>query len=91
MTVLTELPPEIIYHVLGFVGAEDLLFVPRVCKSLYHAVANNTPLYKTHYLKLLDAPPKGSDVDWQKILKDVLRLQAIGRKPDVDAKVSIVI
>ncbi|KAI0393832.1 hypothetical protein F5Y17DRAFT_430432 [Xylariaceae sp. FL0594] len=86
MALLTELPTEIVCHILGFVDAEDLLFVPRVCRALYHTIVDNSSLFRTHYLKLLDAPPKDSHVDWQKTVRDVLRLQAIDRKPDVASK-----
>ncbi|KAI0482535.1 hypothetical protein GGR56DRAFT_192501 [Xylariaceae sp. FL0804] len=80
--LLTELPAELLQHVLGYVDPPDLAFVPRTCKVLYHAVAGNGPLFKRVYLRHLDAPPPGGDGDgavmpWEQALKDAFRLEAL--------------
>ncbi|KAI1813398.1 hypothetical protein GGS20DRAFT_553754 [Poronia punctata] len=86
MPILTELPREIIFYILDSVDAEDLLRVAGACRTLYHAVRGNVPLYKQHYLKLLDAPPNSDGVEWERLVTDVLRLQSIGRRVMVNAK-----
>ncbi|KAI0191729.1 hypothetical protein EV127DRAFT_427690 [Xylaria flabelliformis] len=81
MPLLTELPPEIVHHILGYVDPQDLSWIPRICKSLYHAVNGNTPLFKQVYLNHLDAPLPGF-VNWEQSLKDLVRLQALCRSDD---------
>ncbi|KAI1447628.1 hypothetical protein F5Y02DRAFT_349218 [Annulohypoxylon stygium] len=85
MVLLTELPPEIVEHVLGYVDPPDLAWIPRICKSLYHIVNGNTSLFKSVYIKHFDNPKK-SDLNWERILKDVVRLQVICRRDDIYQK-----
>ncbi|KAI1498717.1 hypothetical protein F5X99DRAFT_392444 [Biscogniauxia marginata] len=86
--ILTQLPPEIIHHILGYVDPSDLAWIPRICKNLYHAVTGNTTLFKQVYLRHLDTPREGHGVNWEQALKDVVRLQVILRSHNVDHKKS---
>ncbi|KAI1163328.1 hypothetical protein F5B18DRAFT_672310 [Nemania serpens] len=85
MLLLTDLPPEILYHILGYVDPQDLAWIPHTCKRLYYAIADNTALCKRVYLRHLDAPPQGS-VDWERSLKDLVRLEDLCRRDNVDDK-----
>lgn len=87
MLLLTDLPPEIIHHVLGYVDPPDLAWIPRTCKTFYHAVHANTPLFREIYLNHLDPPPRGAIVDWEQSLKDLVRLGVLSKDDDVDHKV----
>ncbi|KAJ1331749.1 F-box-like domain-containing protein [Microdochium nivale] len=84
MTLLTELPPEIIHGVLAHVDPQDLARVPLVCQALRYAVQDNTPLFKAVYLAHLDTPPAdavGGGLQWEQLLKDYVRLRVVcGRK-----------
>lgn len=86
MLLLTDLPPEIIHHVLGYVDPPDLAWIPRTCKTFYHAVHANTPLFREIYLNHLDPPPRGAIVDWEQSLKDLVRLGVLSKDDDVDHK-----
>lgn len=86
MPLLTDLPPEILYHILGYVDPPDLAWIPRTCKTLYHAVTANTPLFKQVYLSHLDAPPAGP-VDWERCLKQLVQLRRLCERSDTDDKV----
>ncbi|KAI0386036.1 hypothetical protein F5Y04DRAFT_162127 [Hypomontagnella monticulosa] len=77
MVLLTELPPEIVHHVLGYVDPPDLAWIPRICKSFYYTVKGNASLFKDVYLNHFDQPSTKSSVDWEKGLKDIVRLQVI--------------
>ncbi|KAI8624253.1 hypothetical protein F5Y19DRAFT_320085 [Xylariaceae sp. FL1651] len=83
--LLTELPPEIINHILGYVDPLDLAWIPRTCRALYHAVTANTSLFKLVYLNHLDAPSQ-RHVNWEQSLKDLVRLQNLCRCSRVDVK-----
>ncbi|KAI0457784.1 hypothetical protein F5B21DRAFT_72505 [Xylaria acuta] len=85
MLLLTDLPPEIVHHILGYVDPQDVAWIPRTCKSLYHAIYANAPLFKHIYLNHLDAPSQGP-VDWEQSLKDLVRLQALCKRDHVDDK-----
>ncbi|KAI0972640.1 hypothetical protein F4678DRAFT_428859 [Xylaria arbuscula] len=85
MQLLTDLPPEIVYHILGYVDPQDLAWVPRTCKSLYHAVSANTALFKQVYLNHLDVP-SARPVDWERSLKDLVRLRHLSGRSSVDDK-----
>ncbi|RYC57371.1 hypothetical protein CHU98_g8838 [Xylaria longipes] len=85
MLLLTDLPPEILHHILGYVDPQDLAWIPRTCKSLYHAVSANTPLFKQVYLNHLDVPSQGF-VNWEQSLRDLVRLQALCNRANVDEK-----
>ncbi|KAI0470164.1 hypothetical protein F4859DRAFT_122402 [Xylaria cf. heliscus] len=84
MLLLTDLPPEIVHHILGYVDPQDLAWIPRICKSLYHAISANTPLFKQIYLNHLDAPQ--GPVNWEQSIKDLVRLQALCKRDRVDDK-----
>ncbi|KAI1640035.1 hypothetical protein F4809DRAFT_592263 [Biscogniauxia mediterranea] len=84
--ILTQLPPEIIHHILGYVDPSDLAWIPRTCKNLYHAITGNASLFKLVYSRHLDTPRAGQDIDWEQAIKDLVRLQVICRSGDVDAK-----
>ena len=77
MVLLTELPPEIVHHVLGYVDPPDLAWIPRICKSFYYTIKGNASLFKDVYLNHFDQPSTKSSVDWEKGLKDIVRLQVI--------------
>ncbi|KAI2635396.1 hypothetical protein GGS21DRAFT_515634 [Xylaria nigripes] len=85
MPRLTDLPAEILHHILGYVDPEDLAWIPRINKHLYHAVTDNTVVFKQAYLHFLDAPPQGR-IDWERSLKDVVRLKTICGRVNVDDK-----
>ncbi|KAI0008577.1 hypothetical protein F4779DRAFT_618455 [Xylariaceae sp. FL0662B] len=85
MSLLTDLPPEILHHVLGHVDPPDLAWIPRICKSLYYTVTGNTHLFKLVYLNHLDKPPR-DQIDWEKALKDTVRLQVICRRASLKDK-----
>lgn len=88
MAVLTELPPETIHDILKYVDPADLAWIPRACKALYHAVADNATLFKEVYLRRLDTPP-GGQADWEQALKDLVRLQVICSRARVEDKVGL--
>lgn len=87
MVLLTELPPEIVQHVLGYVEPSDLGWIPRVCKNLYHIVNGNTSLFRIVYLNNYDNPLNKPVVNWTQAVHDVVRLQGIGRRDRVQDKV----
>lgn len=86
MLLLTDLPPEIVHHILGYVDPQDLAWIPYTCKRLYHAIRANRPLFKQIYLNHLDTPLEGP-VDWEQSLKDLVRLQALCNRENDDDKV----
>ncbi|KAI0834050.1 hypothetical protein F5Y06DRAFT_279715 [Hypoxylon sp. FL0890] len=86
MVLLTELPPEILQHILGYVDPPDLAWIPLICKSFYHTVKGNTTLFKLVYLNNFDTPPANSNVDWEKAVKDTVRLQVICQRNLVQDK-----
>ncbi|KAI1365646.1 hypothetical protein F5Y08DRAFT_169289 [Xylaria arbuscula] len=85
MPLLTDLPPEILYHILGYVDPHDLAWIPRTCKTLYHAVTANTSLFKQVYLRHLDAP-SGGPIDWERSLKRLVQLRQLCERSDADDK-----
>ncbi|KAI8962165.1 hypothetical protein F5Y11DRAFT_323565 [Daldinia sp. FL1419] len=86
MVLLTELPPEILQHVLGYVEPSDLGWLPRVCKNLYHTINKNNSLFKVVYLNSYDNPLNKPIVNWVQALQDVVHLQVIGRRGLVQDK-----
>lgn len=88
MPLLTELPPEIVHNILLFLDPEDLASVPRTCKGLNDAIRRNSTLFKGVYLAHFDTPPAQCHVSWEKALKDLVRLQMVCRRHDVESKVS---
>lgn len=53
MDLLTQLPLEIVNHILSFVAPEDLARVNTVCWYLYRAVKDNSALFRSVYLNHL--------------------------------------
>lgn len=53
MVLLTQLPLEIVNHVLSFVDPEDLPRVNTTCQYLYHAVKDNKALFRAVYFRHL--------------------------------------
>jgi len=88
MTLLTDLPAEIIHNVLAHVAPEDLAVVPKVCRTLSHAVRDNSTLFKAVYLNHLDEPPSdvAVTVQWEQLLKDYVRLRVVCQRPRVNDK-----
>ncbi|KAI1468702.1 uncharacterized protein F4812DRAFT_458231 [Daldinia caldariorum] len=86
MVLLTELPPEIVQHILGYVEPSDLGWIPRVCKILYHVINGNTSLFRIVYLNNFDNPVNKPVVNWVQALKDVVRLQVVCRRDRVQDK-----
>ncbi|KAI2602850.1 hypothetical protein GGR54DRAFT_466018 [Hypoxylon sp. NC1633] len=82
MVLLTELPPEIVQHVLGYVDPPDLAWIPRICKSFYHTVKGNKSLFRAVYLNNYDDPPSQSSLDWEQAIKDIVRLQIVCLRRD---------
>lgn len=95
MTLLTELPPEIIQSVLAHVEPQDLARVPLACRVLRYAVQDNAPLFKAVYLAHLDTPPADAvaaaatagGVQWERLLKDYVRLRVVCGRERVNEKV----
>ncbi|KAK8090995.1 hypothetical protein PG994_000500 [Apiospora phragmitis] len=85
MVSLTELPPEVIHNVLQYVDPRDLAFVPRVCQTLHHSVRGNSMLFKHVYLAHFDKPAR-NNVNWEQNLKDLVRLQVVCHRPDIQTK-----
>ncbi|KAI0160416.1 hypothetical protein GGR57DRAFT_499824 [Xylariaceae sp. FL1272] len=86
MLLLTGLPPEILHEVLGYVDPTDLAAIPRVCHALYRVVKGNEWVFKQVYLHHLDTPPSQDGIQYEKLLKDFVRLEAICRGLSVHAK-----
>ncbi|XXG94263.1 hypothetical protein Hte_000517 [Hypoxylon texense] len=86
MVLLTELPPEIVQHVLGYVDPSDLAWIPRICKSFYHTVKGNNSLFRVVYLNNFDTPPDKSSVHWEQAVKDIVRLQVVCNRDRVQDK-----
>ncbi|KAI1381916.1 hypothetical protein F4677DRAFT_9300 [Hypoxylon crocopeplum] len=86
MVLLTELPPEIVQHVLGYVDPPDLAWIPLICKTFYHAVNGNASLFRAVYLNNFDKPPTKSTIDWEHALKSAVRLEVICRRDSVNDK-----
>lgn len=53
MTTLTQLPTELLSHILSFVELEDLATVNQTSKCLYQVVKGNTALHRALYLNHL--------------------------------------
>ncbi|KAG6366353.1 hypothetical protein INS49_000530 [Diaporthe citri] len=77
MVLLTQLPPEIVNHVLSFVDPEDLPRVNTTCQYLYHAVKDNKALFRAVYLRHLDAPPPDAQLSWVQEIQDLVKLKRI--------------
>ncbi|KUI68488.1 hypothetical protein VM1G_03941 [Cytospora mali] len=76
MVLLTQLPPEILTHILSFVAPEDLARVNTVCSYLYDAVKDNNALFRAVYLNHLDPPPT-TNPDWIQEVQDLVKLKRI--------------
>ncbi|KAJ0115298.1 f-box domain-containing protein [Diaporthe amygdali] len=77
MVLLTQLPLEIVNHVLSFVDPEDLPRANTTCQYLYHAVKDNSALFRAVYLRHLDAPPPKTELNWVQEIKDLVKLKRI--------------
>ncbi|KAK6085708.1 hypothetical protein SCUP515_00815 [Seiridium cupressi] len=86
MAMLTELPPEILHNILRFVDPPDLAWISRICKTLCHSIKDNTILFRDVYLAHFDVPPSSDDVNWERALKDAVRLQVVCRRSGVENK-----
>ncbi|ETS82573.1 hypothetical protein PFICI_04449 [Pestalotiopsis fici W106-1] len=86
MTLLTELPPEILHNILRFVNPEDLAWISRICKTLCYSIKDNPTLFRDVYLAHLDEPRAGHDVDWERALKAAVRLQTVCRRTNIEEK-----
>ncbi|KAH8197197.1 hypothetical protein TruAng_008651 [Truncatella angustata] len=71
MALLTELPPEIIHNVL---------------RVFHYSVKGNPTVFRDVYLAHYDAPASVDDVDWERALKDVVRLQVVCSRQGADKK-----
>ncbi|ROW09504.1 hypothetical protein VMCG_02642 [Cytospora schulzeri] len=85
MDLLTQLPLEIVNHILSFVAPEDLARVNSVCWYLYRAVKDNSALFRAVYLNHLDPPPT-KDCNWFQELKDLVKLKRICASTDPNKK-----
>lgn len=104
MSTIETLPPEILHHILQWLYPNDLLVLPRLSRTFHSFVQGNKRLCKDIYLNnLVRRPPpptisfitdldqdipENTDLDWEKEVYDVLRLQAICRPGDAAKKVS---
>lgn len=50
---LTQLPPELVGHVLSFLDPPDLPIVSLTCRYLYNTIKDNTTLFRALYLNNL--------------------------------------
>ncbi|KAH8750559.1 F-box domain-containing protein [Diaporthe sp. PMI_573] len=84
MVLLTQLPLEIVNHVLSFVDPEDLPRVNTTCQYLYHAVKDNNALFRAVYLHHLDAPPPEAQLNWIQEIQDLVKLKRLcaSEKPE---------
>ncbi|KAL1879713.1 hypothetical protein Daus18300_001550 [Diaporthe australafricana] len=82
MVLLTQLPLEIVNHVLSFVDPEDLPRANTTCQYIYRAVKDNTALFRAVYLHHLDAPPPDTEVDWIQEIQDLVKLKRICASED---------
>ncbi|KOS18203.1 hypothetical protein ESCO_003216 [Escovopsis weberi] len=80
MAHLTTLPNEILHSIFGNLDPEDLATVPRICRRLNDFVKGNHRLCLEIYLKILDQPGDGVQLDWQRELHDLVRLRNICRR-----------
>lgn len=85
MDLLTQLPLEIVNHILSFVAPEDLARVNTVCWYLYRAVKGNSALFRAVYLNHLD-PPLTGDLNWIQEIRDLVRLKRICASSDPNKK-----
>ncbi|KAJ9149030.1 F-box domain-containing protein [Pleurostoma richardsiae] len=83
MVLLTQLPPEILHHVLSYVAPEDLARLAYVCRDIYYFVTANSALHQAIYLNSLDDPPT-RDLNWVQELQDLVKLKRICASKDPD-------
>lgn len=111
---LTNLPPEILHHILQWLQPADLIVtLPRVCRSLNAFTKGNRNLYRANYLHNLVScciffyffqtlkqinicdilanshqdTPRNLDLDWERELHDLVKLEAICDRVEVSDKV----
>ncbi|RFU77840.1 f-box domain-containing [Trichoderma arundinaceum] len=86
MAHLTTLPNEILHNILQWLPPRDLGSLPRVCRALRNFVNENQKLCQDIYLHNFDLPPDDDKLDWQAELHDVVRLENICRREEVEDK-----
>ena len=59
MTLLTDLPAEIVHSILSFLDPHDLFVVPQTCRFLYTCVKDNIAVHREIYYRNLvhTSPP----------------------------------
>ncbi|KAL2753791.1 hypothetical protein ACRALDRAFT_2078754, partial [Sodiomyces alcalophilus JCM 7366] len=67
---------EILHNILQWVDPRDLGRLPRASRFMRDYVRNNRKLWKDVYLNHLDVP-REQDIDWEKELQGLVRLQII--------------
>ncbi|KAK1836618.1 hypothetical protein QBC39DRAFT_89137 [Podospora conica] len=85
MSLLTQLPAEIVHNILIFCDPVDLFVVPKTCRFLYTCIKNNKALHREIYYRELDAPPT-ADLDWVQEIHDLVRLQTICSRHEADRR-----
>ncbi|KAK7420852.1 hypothetical protein QQZ08_010181 [Neonectria magnoliae] len=85
MRTLTSLPPEILHNILQWLLPADIAILPRVCSFLRSTVQGNSTLCRHVYLNHFDTP-KDLNLNWEREILDVARLQAICHRGDVAEK-----
>lgn len=85
MVHLTQLPPEILHNILSHVEPEDTVYVRQACRHLLTFIDGNRALFRELYYRKLDDPPS-ADLDWEKEIKDYVRLRAICTSRGLDKK-----
>ncbi|KAM0563516.1 hypothetical protein ACHAPJ_001237 [Fusarium lateritium] len=87
-STLLTLPAEILHHILRWVAPVDLQIVlPRVCTALRNYTKSNRKLYRDVYMNTLDEP-SNSDLDYEKEIRDLVKLEAICDHQEVYTKKS---
>ncbi|PTB80497.1 hypothetical protein M440DRAFT_1397867 [Trichoderma longibrachiatum ATCC 18648] len=86
MAHLTTLPNEILHNILQWMSPRDLGSLPRVCRALHGFVKGNQKLCEDIYLHNFDSPPNDERLDWETELHDVVRLENICLREDVEDK-----
>ncbi|KAM5348214.1 hypothetical protein ACJ41O_008038 [Fusarium nematophilum] len=83
--LLTALPAEILHHILQWLTPTDLITLPRVCSALNTFTKGNRKLHHDVYLNSLDTPAD-ADLDWEREIQDVARLELICSRNDAADK-----
>ncbi|KAL7789066.1 hypothetical protein V8C37DRAFT_411418 [Trichoderma ceciliae] len=86
MSHLTTLPNEILHNILQWLTPRDLGSLPRVCRALRSFVNENHKLCQEVYLHNFDSPPNDERLDWEAELHDIVRLENICLREEVEDK-----